>query len=79
MAAVGLTKACRCARVVPSQTIKPYYDMSKFFPFSDITRILKIFQIHGQTTKPYFIKDITTSQNIFQIHSISNLLCQTML
>jgi hypothetical protein len=79
MPAVGLTKACRCAPEVPSKTIKPYYDMSKFFPFFDITRILKIFQIHGQTTKPYFIKDITTSQNIFQIHSISNLLCQTML
>lgn len=47
--------------------------MSKFFPFLDITRLQKIFQIHGQTTKPYFLKDITNLQNIFQIVAYQTL------
>jgi len=33
-----------------SQTFKPYYDMSKFFPFSDITSIQNFFQILAYQT-----------------------------
>ena len=39
------------------QTLNPYYDMSKFFPFSDITRLQNIFQIHSlYHIKPSFVK-----------------------
>lgn len=47
IAAVGLTKACRCAPEIFFQTIKPYYDQTFSFPKFDITKPLKFFQIHG--------------------------------
>lgn len=41
-----MTKAARPADH-SIQTIKPYYDQTFSFPKFDITRTLKIFQIHG--------------------------------
>jgi hypothetical protein len=67
-----LTKAAKPADG-SLQTIKPYYDMSKFFPFFGITNDQKIFQIHGLLSNLIFKKNITTAQNIFHIVAYQTL------